>query len=112
VTYVDIANNETVVCKCKESDGLNLMTLAIKNKVEIEGACEGKIACSTCHVVLPQEYYDRLYLPSDEENDMLETAFAVEKTSRLGCQVVCNKAIDNIVVKIPDSSLEAMKKKK
>ena|ERR1700731_1980060 len=51
------------------------------------GACEGSIACSTCHVIIPKEYYHPLPEPSDDENDMLDMAFGLTETSRLGCQV-------------------------
>ena len=51
------------------------------------GACEGSVACSTCHVILSEEHYDKLPQPEDDENDMLDMAFGLTDTSRLGCQV-------------------------
>ena len=44
------------------------------------GACEGSVACSTCHVILTPEYYDLLPEPDDDENDMLDMAFGLTDT--------------------------------
>ena len=63
------------------------MEAAHKHDVELEGACEGSLACSTCHVILEESVFDKLDEPSDDENDMLDLAFALTETSRLGCQV-------------------------
>jgi ferredoxin len=65
------------------------------------GACEGSVACSTCHVILPPEYYDVLPEPEDDENDMLDMAFGLTDTSRLGCQVKMTKELDGISVTLP-----------
>lgn len=60
---------------------------ALEYDVDLEGACEGSIACSTCHVILSPEHYNMLPEPEDDENDMLDMAFGLTDTSRLGCQV-------------------------
>ena len=65
------------------------------------GACEGSVACSTCHVILPLEYYDLLPEPDDDENDMLDMAFGLTDTSRLGCQVKLTKELDGITATLP-----------
>lgn len=66
------------------------------------GACECSLACSTCHVVVEdEEVYDSLPEPSEEEEDMLDLAFGLTETSRLGCQVVLTPEIDGIVVRLP-----------
>ena len=62
-------------------EGENLLALAHQNGVELEGACEASLACSTCHVILPDEYYSKLEPPVDEENDMLDLAFGLTDTS-------------------------------
>lgn len=69
-----------------------------------KGACEGSVACSTCHVILPEEYYDILPEPDDDENDMLDMAFALTDTSRLGCQVKVTKALDGMSITIPSAT--------
>lgn len=70
----------------------------------ISGACEGSVACSTCHVILPQEHYDKLPEPEDDENDMLDMAFGLTETSRLGCQVVLTRDLDGITATLPSAT--------
>lgn len=66
------------------------------------GACGGSCACSTCHVIVQDpDMYDKLEEPDDDENDMLDLAFGLTETSRLGCQVKMSPEIDGIVVKLP-----------
>ena len=81
--------------------GLSLLEVAHKNNVEIEGACEGSLACSTCHLVVAQEWYDKLKPASEDEEDMLDLAFGLTSTSRLGCQIIFNKDLDGLVVSVP-----------
>lgn len=71
------------------------------NAYPLPGACEGSIACSTCHVILPEEYFDKLPEPSDDENDMLDMAFGLTDTSRLGCQVQLTKDLDGMTITLP-----------
>ncbi|KAI5842941.1 2Fe-2S ferredoxin-type domain-containing protein [Morchella snyderi] len=82
--------------------GDNLLDIAQENDLEMEGACGGSAACSTCHVIVEDDaMYEKLPEPEDDENDMLDLAFGLTETSRLGCQVHMNKAIDGIVVRLP-----------
>ena len=67
--------------------GTNLLDLAQANDQPLEGSCEGAMACSTCHVILSAEDFDRLPVASEEEDDLLDFAFHVTRTSRLACQV-------------------------
>jgi len=69
-----------------------------------QGACEGSVACSTCHVILPEEYYDLLPEPEDDENDMLDMAFGLTDTSRLGCQVKLTKGLDGVTCTLPSAT--------
>lgn len=68
------------------------------------GACEGSIACSTCHIILPPEQYDHLPEPSDDENDMLDLAFGLTDTSRLGCQVHVTRDMDGMEIRLPSAT--------
>ena len=69
------------------------------------GACEGSLACSTCHVIVEdEEYYKRIPEPDDDENDMLDLAFGLTDTSRLGCQVKATKELDGLKVRIPSAT--------
>ncbi|TYI75376.1 hypothetical protein E1A91_D07G271400v1 [Gossypium mustelinum] len=77
--------------------GMSMLAAAHENDIELEGACEGSLACSTCHViVMDMEYYNKLEDPTDEENDMLDLAFGLTETSRLGCQIVASPELDGI----------------
>eukprot|EP01121_Diplochlamys_sp_Union-15-3_P022396 TRINITY_DN9517_c0_g1_i1.p1 TRINITY_DN9517_c0_g1~~TRINITY_DN9517_c0_g1_i1.p1 ORF type:complete len:166 (-),score=15.40 TRINITY_DN9517_c0_g1_i1:58-555(-) len=81
--------------------GMHILELAHKNDIELEGACEGSCACSTCHVIVDESYYDKIPEASDEENDMLDLAFGLTDTSRLGCQVTLTSELDGITLKLP-----------
>jgi len=81
--------------------GMSVMEIARKNGVDIEGACEGSLACSTCHVIVEPDWFARLHPASEDEEDMLDLAFGLTKTSRLGCQIVMSPALDGLVVRLP-----------
>lgn len=81
--------------------GDNLLEAAHRNHIPLEGACEGSLACSTCHVIVAPEWYDKLNEPSENEEDLLDLAFGLKRTSRLGCQVVMDESLDGIEVTIP-----------
>ena len=81
--------------------GLSVLEIAHKHGVDIEGACEGSLACSTCHVIVDAEWYELLQEATVDEDDMLDLAFGLTKTSRLGCQIVMTEALDGLVVKLP-----------
>ena len=84
--------------------GTTILEAAHNNEVDLEGACEGSLACSTCHVVIDDAYFNKLSEPSEDEEDMLDLAFGLTKTSRLGCQIILTKELDGIIVKIPDET--------
>jgi 2Fe-2S ferredoxin len=89
--------------------GLSVLEVAHKHDVDIEGACEGSLACSTCHVIVDADWFGKLQTPTEDEEDMLDLAFGLEKTSRLGCQIVITEALDGLTVKLP-SAVRAYKK--
>ncbi len=84
-------------------NGLSVLEIAHRHGVDIEGACEGSLACSTCHVIVDAAWFAKLAKPTEDEEDMLDLAFGLERTSRLGCQIVMNDALDGLVVKLPAS---------
>jgi ferredoxin, 2Fe-2S len=84
--------------------GLSVMQVARLHDLGIEGACEGSVACATCHVIVDAAYADRLDAASAEEEDMLELAVGVGPTSRLGCQIVVTEELDGLTVRLPDSA--------
>ncbi len=81
--------------------GLSVLEIAHRNNVDIEGACEGSLACSTCHVIIAQDWYDKLPEASEDEEDMLDLAFGLTSTSRLGCQLVITEEFDGLTVSLP-----------
>ncbi|XP_045456831.1 adrenodoxin [Melitaea cinxia] len=90
--------------------GDSLLDVVVNNDLDIEGygACEGTVTCSTCHVVLKKEDYDRLpEEAADEERDMLDLAYGLTDTSRLGCQVILTKELDGLEVQVPESVNDA-----
>jgi 2Fe-2S ferredoxin len=83
--------------------GLSVLEVAHKHDVDVEGACEGSLACSTCHVIVDPAWFGKLVKPTEDEEDMLDLAFGLEKTSRLGCQIVMTEALDGLTVKLPSA---------
>jgi 2Fe-2S ferredoxin len=93
-------------------EGLSVLEIAHRNKIDIEGACEGSLACSTCHVVVEPEWFDRLEPACDDEEDMLDLAFGLTATSRLSCQIIMNKKLDGLAVVLPAATRNMMVDKK
>ncbi len=85
-------------------NGLSVLEIAHKNSVPLEGACEGSLACSTCHVVVDADWYDKLKTATDDEEDMLDLAFGLTHTSRLGCQIMMSDALDGLKVSLPSAT--------
>ena len=81
--------------------GDSVLEIARRHDIDIEGACEGSLACSTCHVIVDPEWYELLNEASEDEEDMLDLAFNLTKTSRLGCQIVMTDKLDGLVVRLP-----------
>ena len=68
------------------------------------GACDGSLACSTCHLILEQETYDSLPAPEEEEEDMLDLAYDRRDNSRLGCQLVLTPELSGLRVSLPSAA--------
>jgi 2Fe-2S ferredoxin len=84
--------------------GISLLEVAHKNEIPLEGACEGSLACSTCHLIIDEAYFDGLEEASEDEEDMLDLAFGLTHTSRLGCQIMVSDALDGIKVTLPSAT--------
>jgi 2Fe-2S ferredoxin len=87
--------------------GLSVLEIAHTNNIDLEGACEGSLACSTCHVVVSPEDYERLSEATEDEEDMLDLAFGLTRTSRLGCQIIMSEELDGLTVKLPTETRDA-----
>jgi ferredoxin, 2Fe-2S len=87
--------------ECDAPEGLSVLEVAHRSMIDIEGACEGSMACSTCHVIVDAEWFDKLDPAVEEEEDMLDLTFGLKKTSRLGCQIRMTAALDGLVVALP-----------
>ncbi|MBR0641823.1 ferredoxin family 2Fe-2S iron-sulfur cluster binding protein [Plastoroseomonas hellenica] len=88
-------------------NGLSVLEIAHKHGIDIEGACEGSLACSTCHVIVEPGWFGKLVKPTEDEEDMLDLAFDLQETSRLGCQLIMTDALDGLVVKLPSGTRNA-----
>jgi len=84
--------------------GLSILEIAHHNQIDLEGACEGSLACATCHVVLEEKIYNMLEEPEEGEEDMLDLAFGLTHTSRLGCQIILTKELDGMRVIVPSAT--------
>ena len=81
--------------------GDRLLDAAQADGQPLEGTCEGQMACSTCHVIVAAEDFDRLPPAAEEEEDMLDLAIGATRTSRLACQILLSADLDGITVRMP-----------
>ena len=98
VTFVDNDGHEEAI---EAAEGLSLLEIAHLNGIDIEGACEGSLACATCHVIVDAPWFDKLEEIKEDEEDMLDLAFGLKPTSRLGCQIIMSQALDGLKVYLP-----------
>jgi ferredoxin len=84
--------------------GDNLLRVGQAAGLPLEGTCEGQMACSTCHVIVAPEWFDRLPPASEEEEDMLDFAAGARRTSRLSCQIELTPDLDGLTVSVPAES--------
>ncbi len=96
------AQGERITAEGKPGD--RLLALAQAAGLPLEGTCEGQMACSTCHVVVLPEWFSKLEAASCDEEDMLDLAADVARTSRLSCQIELSEALDGLEVRIPGES--------
>jgi 2Fe-2S ferredoxin len=99
MTFIEKDGNHKVV---EAPVGLSVLEIAHRNGIDMEGACEGALACSTCHVIVDKKWFKKLDEPTEDEEDMLDLAFGLTKTSRLGCQIVMREDLDGLVVQLPE----------
>ncbi|RWS31283.1 Adrenodoxin-like protein [Leptotrombidium deliense] len=107
ITFVK-SNKEKITVTGKEGD--TLLDVVVNNDVDIDGfgACEGTLCCSSCHLIFKNEDFEKLKpKASDEELDLLDLAFGLTDTSRLGCQITLNRELDGVEVIVPEGIHDA-----
>jgi ferredoxin, 2Fe-2S len=105
VIFIDQKGNELEV---EAPVGLSILEIAHKQGLDLEGACEGSLACSTCHVVVDPKDFDRLEEATEDEEDMLDLAFGLTRTSRLGCQIIMREDLDGLILRLPSATRNMM----
>lgn len=85
--------------------GNTMLEVAVEHDLDVEGACDGTLACSTCHMIFEPHIYKDLPTKEEEEDDMLDLAVNVEDTSRLGCQVRVTEAFEGTTIRVPHDTL-------
>ena len=101
VTFIS-ANGDRV--EAEGQPGQRLLELAQAADQPLEGTCEGQMACSTCHVIVTPDWFGKLPRASEDEEDMLDLAAGVARTSRLACQIELSDALDGLEVRVPGES--------
>lgn len=107
ITFVK-ASGERIKASGKVGD--SILDIVVNNDIDLDGygACEGTLTCSTCHLIFPKDVYDNLpNKPTDEETDMLDLAYELTDTSRLGCQIIMTEELDGIEVRVPSTINDA-----
>jgi ferredoxin len=84
--------------------GQRLLDVAWAAGQPLEGACEGVMACSTCHVIVDPGDFERLPPASEEEEDLLDIAAHVRRTSRLACQILLTDDLESLSVRVPPAA--------
>jgi ferredoxin-2, mitochondrial len=99
--HVNWKRKDGSILKTPVRVGGNFLRQAQRHDIELEGACEGVCACSTCHVIFEDDVYDALPEPTEDEDDMLDQAFGLTANSRLGCQCIITPEHEGITITIP-----------
>ncbi len=94
--------------ECEAAEQSTLLRVAQANGIDMEGAREGSMACSTCHVVVDPAWFAKLPPASPSEEDMLDLTYGVTRNSRLGCQVTLTSELDGLEVKLPSATRNMM----
>ena len=98
VTFITLDGKEHEI---EAEEGTTLMEIGRDANLGIEGTCGGSLSCATCHVVVDPEWYETTGSPDADEEDMLDLAWGLTHTSRLGCQIIINDDLDGMKVKVP-----------
>ncbi|KAJ8678902.1 hypothetical protein QAD02_014689 [Eretmocerus hayati] len=98
IVYID-KDGQRIPVRGKVGD--NVLYLAHKYNIEMEGACEASLACTTCHVYVNDDYLDKLPEAEEKEEDLLDLAPLLKENSRLGCQIILTKKLEGMELQLP-----------
>ncbi|GMF29618.1 unnamed protein product [Phytophthora fragariaefolia] len=104
VVHCDFKLRDDSIKEVDAKAGMSILDVAHANDIDLEGACESSMACSTCHVILEDPVFDQLEEACEDEEDMLDMAFGLTDTSRLGCQVIVDEGFEGTVVALPKAT--------
>ena len=104
VRFVSADGNH--IQEVRGAPGERLLDLAQAHGQPLEGTCEGQMACSTCHVIVAAEDFAKLAPAVEEEEDLLDLAARVTRTSRLACQIVLTDELDSLTVRMPGEAYD------
>ena len=102
ITFITPEGDQEQAVEANEGDCL--LEVAQAAGQPLEGTCEAQMACSTCHVIVGKDWFDKLPHATDDEEDMLDLASGARKTSRLSCQIILTPDLDGMIVQIPSES--------
>ena len=99
ITYISNEGKKNTV---EVATGLSVMEGAVQNNIEgIDADCGGSMACATCHVYVPENWFDKIDKPIDAEQDMIDMAYEPKKNSRLSCQIIVSNELEGLEVITP-----------
>ena len=96
-----ILNNGAEKKNIEVKENSTILDVARKENIELEGSCEGSLACSTCHILISNTWISKLKRPTREERELLEILPNIKENSRLGCQIKITKELDGIEISLP-----------
>ncbi len=102
ITFISADGTQQQVVEAPIGD--SVMEIAVRHGIDMEGACEGNLACSTCHVIVDPDWNGKIPPPVEDEEDMLDLVFGLKRTSRLCCQIFMTPALDGLTVRLPGES--------
>ncbi|KAK6316984.1 hypothetical protein J4Q44_G00123840 [Coregonus suidteri] len=107
---IHFINQDGIKTTTAVTEGQTLLDVVVNKNLDMSGfgACEGTLACSTCHLIFDKTFYEKMETMVDEEMDMLDLAYGLTKTSRLGCQVTVQKWMDGMTVQVPQEVRDAV----
>ncbi len=102
IIFVSSDGESETVAQAQAGD--NLLEVGQAAGMPLEGTCEGQMACSTCHVIVAKDWFEKLPKASEDEEDMLDLASGARRTSRLSCQILLTPELDGLTVHVPAES--------